>query len=127
MLSLLSVYGQTSSSKKEAFDSPTSPLKCEEWHLYLGEAFMEWSKNKDASFIVIARLGNGEFSRKINLKRIKTLKNYLMKPKSEIKFVFAEGERTKGFGVIELFVEGRLFYSLPLHRKQDVAEGCQAS
>lgn len=117
---MTATQGQTGQSQDDLPDSPTTRLTCEDWLARLGEALQKWNKNKNASFIVIARLGDGESSRQISLKRIKTLKEYILAPRWKVKAVFAEGEHVKGLGTIELYIEGKLQYSLPLGQKEDV-------
>lgn len=114
---------QTNQPQNEPYDSPDSPIKCAEWLNYLADALGRWEKNKDASFIVIARLGDGETSRRLNLKRIKVLRDYILDSDLKVKAVFAEGERIKGFGVVEIYVQGKLLYSLPIRQKNDMTIG----
>jgi len=120
ILPLTVTQAQTKQAQDEPFDSPTNLITCEDWINYIGETVGQWGKNKNASLIVIARLGDGESSRRINLKRIKTLKEYILVPRWKVKAVFAEGDRVKGYAIIELYIEGKLRYSLPLGLKQDV-------
>lgn len=107
-VNLSTINAQTNQPKYAPSDSPESPITCEDWLVYLGTTLQEWEKhwkkNNDASLIVIARLGDKE-SRRINLVRIKTLKEYILAPRWKVKAVFAEGERIKGFGVIELCLD----------------------
>ena len=98
------------------FDSPKKPINCETAYSYINDALIRYDKNKNGHFIVITRLGNGETSRQLNLNRIKTIKSYISKLKSPIMTVFAEGESIKGYGTIEIYVEGKLLYSLPLEK-----------
>lgn len=110
-------------STETRLDFPEGTISCEMWLLYLGTTIQEWEKNwklnNDSTLIIVARAGNNE-SHQTNLKRIKTLKEYILYPKWKIKAVFAEGEPTNGNGVIELYVEGKLFVSLPVDEKRDV-------
>ncbi len=117
---LLTIEAQTNPPQDEPFDSPVVPPTCEEWILYVSDAVRRWGKNKDASFIVIAKLGDRETSRRTTLKRIKTLKDYILVPRWKVKAVFAEGERVEDFGIIEFYVEGKLLYSLPVKRNEDI-------
>lgn len=115
----ISVEAQTIQGKDKSDDFPVNQAKCEEWLLKIDTALEESLKNKDASLIVIARLGSGETQR-INTKRIKTLKEYILKPKYKVKAVFAEGELVKDLGIIEFYVEGKLFDSVALSKNQDI-------
>lgn len=116
---LFNTYSQTNQSQNKALDLPEGPITCEDWLVKIGKSVQEWEKNKDASLIIIAKFGNGE-SRRVNLKRIKTLKEYILNPRYKIKAIFAEGERTQDFGVVEFYVDGKLFYSIAVKQKQDI-------
>lgn len=99
------------------------PKTCEDWLTTLNFAGREWEKNKDSILIVIVRPGKKD-SRRINLQRIKTLKEYLLNPTYKIKAVFAEGERVEkdfgNYGLVEFYVEGKLVVASQLEPKQDV-------
>lgn len=114
---------QKDQSKVIQFDSPTDPIPCEQWILYVAEAAREWHRqwetDNNSTLIIIARAGDKE-SHKTNLKRIKTLKENSIIPKLKIKVVFAEGERVEGKGVIEFYVAGKLFISIPLFKNEDI-------
>lgn len=87
------------------------------------QSILAWEEKRkndnDSTLIFVFRAGDKE-SRKTNLKRIKTLKENILTPKSNIKAVFAEGDHIEGYGVIEIYVEGKLFISLPLHKNEDL-------
>lgn len=118
-LSLSILNAQTNQSENAPLDFPEGPVTCEGWLTRIAEASREWEKNRDATLIIIARLGNGE-SRRVNLKRIKTLKEYILNPKYEIKAIFAEGDRTNDLGLVEFYVDGKLFNAVAVRQKQDI-------
>lgn len=124
---LVTAHGQTNQISDEPIDNPTQTITaCEQWIYRVSSALDKWSNNKKASLIVIARLGDGETSRRINLKRIKTLKEYILSLEPETKMIFGEGERIKGDGgVIEIYVEGKLIDSLRVQPKSNIPlKGC---
>lgn len=122
LASAIILNAQINQPQNEPLDSPDTPLKCAEWHNYINDAVQRWGENKDSSIIIIARLGDGETSRRLNLRRIKVLRDYMSNPQDKIKTVFAEGERTRGYGVAEFYVGGKLLYSLPIRRNYDMVK-----
>jgi len=74
---------------------------------------------------LIARLGNGETSRRFNHRRLHNARTYLSYTHgiSEKKLVMAEGERVRGLGRIEVYVDGRLIVVFNIERNQDLALG----
>ena len=91
---------------------PDKPIHCEDYQAQLDNVIIEWLKMKESKMIFIARLGNGERDRKLNRMRMSYIEDYLNK--KDVQYVFAEGERVKGFGRMELYVGGRLVMSTPL-------------
>ncbi len=118
-VNLLNTYAQTNQSQDKTLNLPEGPVTYEDWLVKIGKSVQEWEKNKEASLIIIAKFGNGE-SQRVNLKRIKTLKEYILNPKYKTKAIFAEGERTQDFGVVEFHIDGKLFYSIAVKQKQDI-------
>lgn len=111
---------QQQSEDNLPFDSPKKPVNCETAYTYINDALTRYSKNRNGYFIVIARLGNNETSRQLNLNRIKTIKNYILRLKSPVMTVFAEEESVKGYGTIEIYVDGKPLYSLPLEKGKEL-------
>lgn len=76
--------------------------------------------------IVIARLGDGEHTKDLNRRRLHNARVYLTefdwrrRPETVIT---AEGERVKGYGRIELYVQGKLFKVLGVKRNRDLLVG----
>src|SRR5437763_17042369 len=56
--------------------SPTKPVDCEWATLYMEDAMVR-AEESGGYLIVIARLGDGENSRKLNLNRVKAVKAFL--------------------------------------------------
>lgn len=127
LIYLININAQTNQSQDTPLDNRIMNITaCEEWISRVDTALNKWSNNNSAFFIVIARLGDGEYSRRLNQKRIKTLKEYISHFETKVKMVFAEGERVKGDGgLIEIYVEGRLIDSLGIRPKSDIPlRGC---
>lgn len=79
---------------------------------------------KNKITIAIARLGTGEQSRELNRRRLYTVRAYLtaMGLPSQ-KLVVAEGEPVKGYGRIEVYINGELFDVLAAERCKDLPVG----
>jgi hypothetical protein len=95
--------------------SPAKPHSCEDALLYLDMIALEARKFSQGYIIVIARLGQRENSMRLNKKRLKSANAYLG-GKVENKIVAAYGERAKGFGQLEFYVNGKLLYVLAYPR-----------
>ena len=72
--------------------------------------------------ILVARLGDGEKSRKVNRERLYNVWSYLHHagqfPESRI--VKAEGERARGRGRVDLYAKGKLMLVLTGRRNGDI-------
>lgn len=75
----------------------------------------------DKPIILIARLGTGETVRKWNLRRLHNVVARLYNVKQIIK---TEGERVEGKGLVEIYFDGALLYTLLAHRNRDLAVDC---
>lgn len=86
---------------------------------------LEKTKN-DGVLIVIVRLGDGETSRELN-RRLYNLRRYfteysqVLKPE---KIVFAEGEKVKGYGRVEYYLDGELFERLLFPKNGFICHSC---
>ena len=119
-LAFNSVEAQTIQGKDKSDNYPVNTATCEEWLLKIHTVLAESLKNKDTTLIIIVRLGESE-TRRANAKRIKTLKEYILKPGNNVKAIFAEVERVrKDLGVIEFYVDGKLFTALALLKNEDI-------
>ncbi|MBD0372564.1 MAG: hypothetical protein ICV60_17100 [Pyrinomonadaceae bacterium] len=79
--------------------------------LHLDNLVFELRRSVAERLFVIARLGDGETFRRLNLARLDGARLYLVEsgriPKERI--VFAEGERVKGEGRVEFYLGSRLY------------------
>lgn len=102
------------------FEDLISTRNCEDWISWINKGLQEWQKDETASLIVAVK----ENSRRTNLQRLKTLKEYIsgIESRNEIKVkaVLAEGERTKDLAVIEFYIKGKLLFSLQVLTKKDL-------
>jgi hypothetical protein len=75
--------------------------------------------------MLIARLGNGETSRRFNNRRLHNARTYLSHTHgiSEKRIVIAEGERVPGHGRVEVYIDGKLIVVFNLERNQDLVLG----
>src|SRR5712664_2540520 len=97
------VKGKTRDTKSSA----QARVNCEDLLLELEEAVKRVQQKDDSYLILIARLGDGERSRRLNVVRLKPFETYLQRFVG-VRRVLAEGTRVKGKGRIELYVDGRL-------------------
>jgi len=118
---LLLVSGYSSVSAQH---QPFEPQNCESDIAMLDAASRQ--AGEDGLIIVIARLGDGERKREVNHRRLYNVRIYLTEwdgrrnPKTVIT---AEGERTSGYGRIELYVSGKIFHTLLVHRNGELIVG----
>ena len=90
-------------------------------------SYLSQSIGVDEPVILIARLGNGEVSRRLNRQRLQVARLYLHvgrglePPLKEEHIVTAEGERVRGAGRIEAYVRGRLFMVFVFERNRNFA------
>lgn len=84
----------------------------------------------DELIIVIARLGEGERRRALNLRRLHNVRVYLTEylavhnaSRRPETIILAEGERVSGYGRIEFYIRGRLEAALRLRRNTDLIVG----
>ena len=73
--------------------------------------------------ILIARLGNAEFSKRLSQRRLRTVRDYLRftRAVSTERIIAAEGDRVQNVGRVEAYLEGRLFMVFELARNKDFA------
>lgn len=121
LVGLIAVNAQTNQPENEPLENPSGSVSCEMWILYVDDAAQRSSNAADSSLILIVKSGSRESSRRINIKRLKTLKEYILYFYPKAKIIIAEGERTKDSATVEFYVKGKLLYSLPVERNEDVA------
>lgn len=96
-------------------DTPR-PANCEDVLLRLDQAISKVREVKDNSYlIVIGRLGTGEKEPSLNRTRLKAIEKYLQRF-SDVKYVTAEGDRTKSFAQVEIYVRGSLVHVIYVRR-----------
>lgn len=99
------------------------PMECEGAATRLDFAVIETKKIQGAYLIIIARLGDGEFSCHLNGKRLAVIQEYVVRRGSDLKYVLAQGARVKGLGRTELYVGGQLKEILPY--KKNATSHCE--
>ena len=74
---------------------------------------------------MIARLGDSEQRQELNRRRLHNARTYLVEfeHRSPQTIITAEGERVKGYGRVELYVGGKLFYVLMIRPNANFAVG----
>ena len=100
------------------------PTNCEN-HIAVLEA-ANHDAGKDGLIILIARLGNGDNKPGLNEHRLHSARAYLteyLRARSPKSIVIAEGERIEGYGRIEIYVGGKLYYVLAIKANADLSVG----
>jgi hypothetical protein len=110
-------------SKDLRSQAETKPVNCEFNISILTGA--DRVAGKDGLVIVIARLGKGERSRDLSLRRLHNARTFLTEfgQRSPQTIVTAEGERVGGYGRVELYAGGKLFHVLLIRSNDDLAVG----
>lgn len=105
-------------------ETDIKPMNCERHLLVLEGAHQ--AAGKDGLIILIARLGNGEYRQELSRHRLHSASAYLtdyVRVRSPESIITAEGQRVNGYGRIELYVGGKLFYVLALRRNAELSVG----
>ena len=114
---------RTQSTGRTAIQMEPKPTNCEFHIATLDAAHHE--AGRDGLVIVIVRLGDGEHRQDLNRRRLHNVKTYLVefshRPPATI--ITAVGERVKGYGRVELYVGGKLFYVLMIRSNADLTVG----
>jgi hypothetical protein len=76
-----------------------------------------------SSIIAVARLGNSEKSAIYNLRRLKVIKDFISLTKYSKLLVTAQGERIKGRGRVEIYMNGILGLVFELSRNKKLMVG----
>jgi len=117
------VWGQDISKDKENINRIVL-RNCEQNNFALN--FLNSAAPKDGLIIAIARLGDGETQNKFNWRRLHNIKVYLTKfglNRNPETLILAQGERVKGYGRIEVYLEGKLVDILATKQNQDLLVG----
>ena len=81
----------------------------------------------DKRIFIIAKLGRGEVSRRLNRVRLQSIRNYLISCKgiAPEKITVAEGERNLNEGRVEIYTGGELQFILLANRRRNIClAGC---
>ena len=80
-----------------------------------------------ATIIVIGRLGRGESSRELVRRRLVDLQQfvYMTRGISKERIITAEGERVRGQGQVDVYINGKLFIVFRLKRNKDFLTNCE--
>ena len=97
---------------------------CESNKAYWDLVAVEANENS-STIIVIARLGDGERARRLNHRRLHNLFTYLnyIREIALERLVRADGERVRGLGRVEAYINGKLFIVFTVGRNQDLQGG----
>lgn len=95
--------------------SPRAPVTCEEARVYFEDAAARVRETGNSYLIVIARHGQESAHSRLVLNRLAAVEDYL-KRHTDVRFVTAQGSKVKGYGRIELFVSGKLLYTIPIRK-----------
>ena len=111
MIVLLTVSLSAQQESKSKAGMPSQePMDWDSATGYMDFAVINTRKIEGAYLIIIARLGAGETSRRLNQHRLSLVEEYVLRRGHDLKYVLAEGSRVKGLGQMELYVGGRLSY-----------------
>jgi hypothetical protein len=110
-ISILLLIPCSAQDKKEI----STPVDCEVALRYMDNTISEAKRNTDSSLIFILHSGSGESKKVANL-RMKQVKAYVSN--FGVNTVVAQGESVKGYGIWDIYLEGKLLYSLPLFKNQ---------
>ena len=103
--------------RKPPFQSPKTPVNCEVASRYMDDAIARASWTKESYLIVVIRPGLRETGLRLNSMRLMQVSGYLDYTRFQ-QHVVSLGERTSGTGRVELYVEGKLLYILPLGKNR---------
>ncbi len=117
MFVIVTANKSLSAQRIVSLDSLEQPVRCEENINYIATALAGGLTSDDLYVIVVARLGDGERSRKLNVFRLESIKWHLKSLRVR-NAVTAEGERKKGYGQLEFYIAGKLLLILPIRRKE---------
>ena len=102
------------STSGQSIRTPNKPINCEDFQALLDFAIIDSKKLEGTYMIIITRLGTGETDKRLHRLRHYYVEDYIQKRK--VQYVFAAGERVKGFGRFEVYVGGLLNMSIPIKK-----------
>jgi hypothetical protein len=106
------------------FQMPTKPVNCES-----DIAILDGASNQAGEkglIIVIARLGDGDHNRDLNRRRLHNVHTYLTQwdgRRNPANVITAQGDRVKGYGRVELYVAGKLYWVVLIRPNADLIVG----
>lgn len=100
------------------------PMECEGAAARLDFAVIDTEKIDGSHLIIIAHLGDGELSNRLNQTRLAVIEEYILRRGPDLKYVLAQGARVKGLGRVEVYVGGRLKEIMPY--KKNAKNYCTA-
>jgi len=123
LVSQIVSIAQNRSDLTKAQAPPAILTSCEENIALLSTAHE--AAGEDGLIIIIARRGSGD-RRELNHRRLHNVRVYLTQfdwHRSPQTVITAEGERVPGFGLVELYVGGKLIGVLGIKRNRDLLVG----
>ena len=83
------------------------------------------ANERNSNVIVIAHLGTGERSRRINRLRLSQIRNHLMfvRAYDADRVIAAEGARVPGLALVEVYINGKPFIIYRMRRNKDFFTG----
>lgn len=120
---LFPLLGQTSSNERNRLTG------CEENEARLDKISLSFSEKSGPEnvLIIIARQGDGESSKQINLHRLHNAKEYILYRVPAIqrnRVVVAEGEKVAGLGKVEFYLNGKLIDFLLVAKNRPLCVDC---
>lgn len=123
-ISIMRAQERTEQNAARYSQTDPRPTNCEN-HIAVLEAANQ-DAGKDGLIILIARLGSGDNKQELNQHRLHSARAYLteyLHARSPNTIVIAEGERVEGYGRIEIYVGGKLYYVLAIKANADLSVG----
>jgi hypothetical protein len=115
------VYSQIRPSDKKQI-----PNNCEDIRARLDFAIVSNDPVEDSFIIFIFRLGQGESSRKLTLKRMQAIKDFIQfRRPGYVNYVLAEGDKTTGSGKVEIYVKGKLNGEILIRSGESLGDECK--
>jgi hypothetical protein len=124
VVSFISAQERAEQNATRYTQTDPKPTNCEN-HIAVLEA-AHHDAGKDGLIVIIARQGTGENRRDLSRRRQYNARAYLtdyLRLRAPETIVTAAGEPVKGYGRIELYVGGKLYYVLALNHNADLIVG----
>ncbi len=83
------------------------------------------ANERNSNVIIIGHLGTGERSRRVNRLRLAQVRNHLIAVRGydAERVIIAEGNRVRGFGLVEIYINGKPFIIYRMRRNKDFFTG----